>query len=412
MSWFAVHYVLRKSSHPLVKGVPKFLLLVISYFVRTNHTITPLLSIRQLQDLLGVDEKTIRRNRDLLCSPDVGELTRHVHGKREAFEMLKLCGPLFVDRRFDYASRIRANSPDLAAGVTTQIRANSPDLRNIRAICPDVSARTYKVLEEEVGSKPSSSPVPRNLPQLLVEVQRFVDWWTVTYPTENIGALSNIRDCDRDAAYELLQSGRTVERLQLMAIAMWRIVSDGRRGSNRWYIAVDSDRSIRVLQQKADFLDQEVGRLKLDAPSNGEAAAAERAAQRDLPAHIDRVLEHLRQPIIDTSISMFGELLVRIAEELSTIDITDSHRAAARLEVLDVEMLRAARAAAVDVEQMQAEATTQLASFRGRITDEAYQRARSAAIDSMIRQRFHLPVLEWLGAGVSRPTVAPAERTG
>lgn len=276
MSWFAQHYVLKKCSHPLVRGIPKFLLLVIAYFVRKNHTVTPLLSLRQLEELLGVDNRTVRRNRDLLCSSDVGELTRHVHGKRDQFEMLKLAGPLFVDARLDYATaKMRAQSPDFAARMRAQspdsrlnravrMRAQSPHFAQMRAQSPDFPPALVRIEEEEIISSSElqdAGALESRLVQDLQKVDRFADWWEANYPAHNSGVLDTVRDCDRDAALILLKA-RTLERLQAMALVYWAVEADGHRGSDRWYIA-HSDRSIRVLLEKATFIERELVRLEM-----------------------------------------------------------------------------------------------------------------------------------------------------
>jgi hypothetical protein len=449
VSWFAVHYVLKKSSHPAVKGVAKFLLLVIAYFVRKNSTITPALSLGQLEELLGVDNRTIRRNRDLLCSPDVGELERHVQGKLERYRMLKLAGPLFVDQRFDYADKLsgssagmRANSPHVAGGPFALMRANSPDLAAamrtkspdrdpMRTKSPDPASGVHIEEEDLASSSEESQGEDAELTEQqrdeklanlreavafdLHRADRFCDWWTTNYPTHNRGVLNRVRRSDRDAAFSLLSDGRTVERLEAMAVVLWAVTLDGQCGtrSDRAYI-VESDKSICVLLQKATVIEREVVRLGLDAPSDEALAQLEEehATRHSLPAHLERVRQRLRQAEANTSTTPFGELLVRIGAELSTLDTSDRACVAKRLVELDAEILQAAQAA-VDADRLRAEADEQLAGFRLKMQDDAYQRARRAAMDRLLRERFQLPVLMLDGPAHGRATGTrqPAERT-
>jgi hypothetical protein len=47
------------------------------------------------------------------------------------------------------------------------------------------------------------------------------------------------------------------------------------------------------------------------------------------------------------------------------------------------------------LEELKAEADAELASFRGRMTTEAYERARAACVDRLIRDRTRLPVVSF-----------------
>ena len=101
--------------------------------------------------------------------------------------------------------------------------------------------------------------------QDLHTVDEFCDWWPGGYPSHNGGVLNRIRPCDRRAAEILtIGTGRTLNRLQTLAIELW-----SPRGtysqSDRSFIA-GSDRSICVLLQKVTVIEREVARLGLDAP--------------------------------------------------------------------------------------------------------------------------------------------------
>lgn len=92
------------------------------------------------------------------------------------------------------------------------------------------------------------------------EVEEFLDWFAAEYATAHNGARYTIeRAADGFRIYDLLCRGRTVDRLKLMTIAMWRLTTDHVVGSDRWYIAERAPlRNIWLLHRKADFLDLEV----------------------------------------------------------------------------------------------------------------------------------------------------------
>jgi hypothetical protein len=78
-------------------------------------------------------------------------------------------------------------------------------------------------------------------------------WWVETFPLHNGGAQTSMPWATaRPIIAELLQH-RDVTRLQSMALAMW--------SSSTGWIAT-SDRSLRVLRQAADTLDQAVARAQ------------------------------------------------------------------------------------------------------------------------------------------------------
>lgn len=68
-----------------------------------------------------------------------------------------------------------------------------------------------------------------------------------------------------------------------------------------------------------------------------------------------------------------------------------------RLAELDAELLAAARAALDDASRrgLESEADEELSEFRGRLSPDAYGRARNAAIDRLARERLGLPTLTY-----------------
>jgi hypothetical protein len=68
-----------------------------------------------------------------------------------------------------------------------------------------------------------------------------------------------------------------------------------------------------------------------------------------------------------------------------------------RLTALDAELLRVARARIDEGEQrsLQRDAEEQLAGFRSTMPPEAFDRAREAAVDRLVRERLGLPILSF-----------------
>jgi hypothetical protein len=67
-----------------------------------------------------------------------------------------------------------------------------------------------------------------------------------------------------------------------------------------------------------------------------------------------------------------------------------------RLAALDAELMVMVRGALDNDlrQQLERDASDELRPFRERMTDAAYARAREAAIDRLVRERFKLPTLE------------------
>jgi hypothetical protein len=68
-----------------------------------------------------------------------------------------------------------------------------------------------------------------------------------------------------------------------------------------------------------------------------------------------------------------------------------------RLSSIDAELLREARAGldTSALESLAREADEELAGFRSGMTREAFARAHDAAVNRLVRERFHLPTVEY-----------------
>jgi hypothetical protein len=122
-----------------------------------------------------------------------------------------------------------------------------------------------------------------------------------------------------------------------------------------------------------------------------------------LPSHLERIVMRLTAARASGALGeSFDALIDRAAADLDLAraksgGLRGAARAALveRLSTLDAELLSEARAM-LDEEALRAmrrEAEDELAPFRSAMKDEAYNRARDAAVDRLVRARFGLPVI-------------------
>jgi hypothetical protein len=145
-----------------------------------------------------------------------------------------------------------------------------------------------------------------------------------------------------------------------------------------------------------------VGRL---SPVDGDEPVPEPAVEprHSLPAHLERVLLRLSSARARGSLgARFDPVLDRVAAELDAARArAGGLRGAARRELidrltaLDAELLQQARGAldAAAVALLESEAEVELAAFRMGLPPDAYARARAAATDRLVRERFALPTI-------------------
>jgi hypothetical protein len=140
--------------------------------------------------------------------------------------------------------------------------------------------------------------------------------------------------------------------------------------------------------------------------------AAERSAEslalrskESLPGHLGRILLRLTSARASGNLSGdFDALIDRVSAELDLVSgkssgVRGEARAAliARLAEIDADMLRIARAGLDDrsLAAIAVEAEQEIAPFRAGMAADAYARARDAAIDLLVRERFTLPVVSY-----------------
>ena len=141
----------------------------------------------------------------------------------------------------------------------------------------------------------------------------------------------------------------------------------------------------------------------VDSESSVESQQSNKAS---LPAHLQRVVMRLTSARSGGSVGpAFDALIDRVADELETarsaaggIRGERRRQLVERLAALDRELLLEARAATGEdtLDALRREADTELAPFKGGMAADALARAREAAIDRLVRERYRLPTIAFV----------------
>ena len=169
---------------------------------------------------------------------------------------------------------------------------------------------------------------------------------------------------------------------------------------DEWRRAVGvTQQSSVVSHQSSDSSHQSSDRSHQSPESSHQSSSR----RQSLPEHLERVVLRLSSARARGSLGAeFDALIDRVSTEL------DAARARAgglrgqarqamidRLTALDAELLQQARAS-LDAEaaaSLAREAGEELAGFRSGMAPEAFERAREAAMDRLVRERFGLPTV-------------------
>ena len=126
-------------------------------------------------------------------------------------------------------------------------------------------------------------------------------------------------------------------------------------------------------------------------------------SRQSLPAHLERVVLRLSSARARGSLGdAFDSLIDRVSAELDAArSKAGGLRGAARRELverlstLDAELMRQARSGldAADAASLARDAEDELAAFRSGMAPDAFARAREAATDRLVRERFALPTI-------------------
>ena len=187
---------------------------------------------------------------------------------------------------------------------------------------------------------------------------------------------------------------------------------------DRYYAKGARRRPVRIEFCEADVLDvfdewrRSVG-VAIGASGAGEAGRAGGAEELSgpdpvgprstLPAHLERVIARLttRRAGADRALDAVLETLIREldAARATARSVRGEARDAliTRLDQLDACLIEALRQECDDttLQQFGAEADEQLKPFRGRMPADAYQQARRACVDRLLRERAHLPTISY-----------------
>jgi hypothetical protein len=171
-------------------------------------------------------------------------------------------------------------------------------------------------------------------------------------------------------------------------------------------------RPIKIDFCEADVLDvfdewrRAIGVTGMGRPST-ETAESQASARRgpSLPEHLERGLARLSQARATGTLSGKADAFIdRVSSEFDRArgqgrGLRGEERQAliARLDALDAELAVLARDEADPalLEQVVTEVEADLSRFRGQMSAEAFARARSGAVDQMLRERLRLPALRF-----------------
>ena len=140
--------------------------------------------------------------------------------------------------------------------------------------------------------------------------------------------------------------------------------------------------------------------------SQQSSVESQQSSKASLPAHLQRVVMRLTSARSSGSVGpTFDALIDRVADELETarsdargVRGERRRQLVERLAALDRELLLEARAATDEnaLDALRREADTELAPFKGGMTADAFARAREAAIDRLVRERYRLPTIAFM----------------
>jgi len=184
----------------------------------------------------------------------------------------------------------------------------------------------------------------------------------------------------------------------------------------RYYRKGPRRRPVKIDFCEADVLDvfdewrRAVGLTQSSVISSQSSVVSHQSAvgsrRQSLPEHLERVVLRLTSARArDVLGADFDVLIDRVAAELdvaraSAAGLRGHARQALvdRLSALDAELLQQARRAldSAATASLARDADEELAGFRSGMTAEAFARAREAAMDRLVRERFALPTISFV----------------
>jgi hypothetical protein len=140
--------------------------------------------------------------------------------------------------------------------------------------------------------------------------------------------------------------------------------------------------------------------------SQQSSVESQQSSKASLPAHLQRVVMRLTSARSGGSVGpTFDALIDRVADELETarsdargVRGERRRQLVERLAALDRELLLEARAATNEnvLDALRREADLELVPFKAGMTADAFARAREAALDRLLRERYRLPTIAFM----------------
>jgi hypothetical protein len=162
-------------------------------------------------------------------------------------------------------------------------------------------------------------------------------------------------------------------------------------------------RATGVTQSAVDSRQSSVDSQQSSIESQQSSVESQQSSKASLPAHLQRVVMRLTSARSSGSVGpTFDALIDRVADELESarsdargVRGERRRQLVERLAAIDRELLLEARAATDEnaLDALRREADTELAPFKGGMTADAVARAREAAIDRLVRERYRLPTI-------------------
>jgi hypothetical protein len=187
----------------------------------------------------------------------------------------------------------------------------------------------------------------------------------------------------------------------------------------RYYRQGPRRRPVRIDFCEADVLDvfdewrratgvtqSAVGSRQASGDGQESSVESQQSNKASLPAHLQRVVMRLTSARSGGSLGpAFDALIDRVADALETargdargVRGERRRQLVDRLAALDRELLLEARAAtdAGTLDTLRREADMELAPFKAGMTADAFARAREAAMDRLVRERYRLPTIAFM----------------
>ena len=175
----------------------------------------------------------------------------------------------------------------------------------------------------------------------------------------------------------------------------------------RYYSKGPRRRPVRIDFCHADVLDvfdewrRATGVAAVGQPLPGDADGEDSRRGSSLPVHMERALRRLTSARVSGALDEgFDDLLDRVGRELDAARGARGTKRQAlidRLAALDRELLDAVRGRLDEASRaaLGREADAELEAFRAGMSEDAFARAREAAIDRLVRDRSGLPTIAY-----------------